>query len=272
MDEIVTKCPAKINLHLQILDKRRDGYHNIRTHFQLIDIFDYLKFGSNKNGNIIIKSKETYLNDKNNTIYVAAEKLQNLMSDNKGVSIEVKKNIPAGSGLGGASSNAASTLIALNKIWRLNLNLHELTRIAESIGADVPFFMYGKNAVGEGIGEKLEEINVISKKIFLITPNIHASTKEMFNLYDKSKNSVKYSALNKQNNFWNVFLNQNPCIEEFIFSNNLENKINLSGSGSSLFIFYEDESEIDKILKKIPRNWRLFFCKPLQYSPICYIK
>ena len=187
MDEIITKCPAKINLHLQILDKRKDGYHNIKTHFQLIDIFDHLKFKSNKNGNIIIKSKESYLNDKNNTIYVAAEKLQNLMSDDEGVSIEVKKNIPIGSGLGGASSNAASTLIALNKIWRLNLNLYELIRIAKSIGADVPFFMYGKNAVGEGIGEKLKEINVIPKKIFLINPNIHASTKEMFNLYDKSQ-------------------------------------------------------------------------------------
>ena len=68
-----------------------------------------------------------------------------------------------------------------------------------------------------------------------------------------------------------ALLNQNPNIEEFIFSNNLENKINLSGSGSSLFIYYEEESDIDKIIKKIPRNWRLFFCKPLQYSPICNI-
>ena len=93
----------------------------------------------------------------------------------------------------------------------------------------------------------------------------------MFNLYDKSENFVKNIALNEQNSFWYVFLNQNPNIEEFIFSNNLENKINLSGSGSSLFIYYEVESDIDKIIKKIPRNWRLFFCKPLQYSPICNI-
>ena len=271
MNEIVTKCPAKINLNLRILDKREDGYHNIQTHFQLIDIYDHLKFKSNKDRNIIIESQETYLNDEFNTIYQSAEKLQKLMNENAGVVIEVKKNIPTGSGLGGASSNAASTLVALNKLWRLNLNKHDLIKIASSIGADVPFFVYGKNASGEGIGDKLEENKTTSKKILVIKPNIHSSTKKMFNLYDKSKNFVKNIALNEQNSFWGVFLNQNPNIEEFIFSNNLENKINLSGSGSSLFIYYEEESDIDKIIKKIPRNWRLFFCKPLQYSPICNI-
>ena len=122
MNEIVTKCPAKINLNLRILDKREDGYHNIQTHFQLIDIYDHLKFKSNKDRNITIESKETYLNDEFNTIYQSAEKLQKLMNENAGVVIEVKKNIPTGSGLGGASSNAASTLVALNKLWRLNLN------------------------------------------------------------------------------------------------------------------------------------------------------
>ena len=271
MNEIITKCPAKINLNLQILDKREDGKHNLRTHFQLIDIYDQLKLKSNKNGDIIIKSDETYLSGKNNTIYNAAKKLQNFMNNSEGVDIEVKKNIPTGSGLGGASSNAASTLVALNKIWGLNLNEHELTKIASSIGADVPFFLFGKNAIGEGIGDKLEEIDVITKKILVITPSIHSSTKEMFNLYDKSKNSIKNITLDKQNSFWSIFLNQNPSIEKFIFNNCLENKINLSGSGSSLFIYYEDDNEIDKIIKKIPSNWRFFLCKPLQYSPISYL-
>ena len=171
MNEIVTKCPAKINLNLRILDKREDGYHNIQTDYQLIDIYDHLKFKSNKDRNITIESKETYLNDEFNTIYQSAEKLQKLMNENAGVVIEVKKNIPTGSGLGGASSNAASTLVALNKLWRLNLNKHDLIKIASSIGADVPFFVYGKNASGEGIGDKLEEIKTTSKKILVINPN-----------------------------------------------------------------------------------------------------
>ena len=125
---------------------------------------DLLKFKSNKDRNIIIESQETYLNDEFNTIYQSAEKLQKLMNENAGVVIEVKKNIPTGSGLGGASSNAASTLVALNKLWRLNLNKRDLIKIASSIGADVPFFVYGKNASGEGIGDKLEENKTTSKK------------------------------------------------------------------------------------------------------------
>ena len=93
MNEIVTKCPAKINLNLRILDKREDGYHNIQTDYQLIDIYDHLKFKSNKDRNITIESKETYLNDEFNTIYQSAEKLQKLMNENAGVVIEVKKNL-----------------------------------------------------------------------------------------------------------------------------------------------------------------------------------
>ena len=270
MNEIVTKSPAKINLNLSILNKRRDGYHNIKTHFQLVDIYDHFKFKSNKKGNIRIKSKETYLDNEDNTIYNAAKKLIDYKKINDGIEIEVKKNIPLGSGLGGASSNAASTLIALNKLWNLNLDKEKLIEIASSLGADVPFFVLGKNAIGEGIGDKLIEINMISKNILVVTPNIHSSTKKMFNLYEESRNNKK-SVLDNQNSFWDVYLNHNPIIKEFIFSNGLENKINLSGSGSSLFFYYEDDSEIDKIVKKIPRNWRLFFCKPLQYSPICNI-
>ena len=270
MREISINSPAKINLYLRVKDKRDDGYYNIDTSFQCIDIYDYMNFKYIESG-IKINSEESYFSDEDNTIYKSAKILQGFSKKASGVEISIKKNIPVGAGLGGGSSNAASTLVALNKLWRLNLNKHDLIKIASSIGADVPFFVYGKNASGEGIGDKLEEIKTTSKKILVINPNIHSSTKKMFNLYDKSKNFVKNIALNKQNSFWDVFLNQNPNVEEFIFSNSLENKINLSGSGSSLFIYYEVESDIDKIIKKIPRNWRLFFCKPLQYSPICNI-
>ena len=270
MNEIVIRSPAKINLSLSILDKRDDGYHNLKTHFQLVDLYDHLKFKSDKKGKIRIKSKEIYLNDEDNTIYNTAKKLLDFRNNNDGIEIEVKKNIPLGSGLGGASSNAASTLIALNKLWSLNLDREKLMEIASSIGADVPFFVFGKNAIGEGTGDRLKETDMITKNILVVTPNIHSSTKKMFNLFEKSKNNKK-SILDNQNSFWSVYLNHNPSIKEFIFNNGFENKINLSGSGSSLFFYYEDDNEIDKIIKKIPSNWRLFFCKPLQYSPICSI-
>ena len=274
MSEVSIKSPAKINLYLQILDKRDDGYHNIKTHLQLIDIYDHIKFKLSKNRNIYIKSKESYLNNKDNTIYNAAKKLQKYQKCNSfnGVEIEVDKNIPIGSGLGGASSNAASTLIVLNKLWNLNLSEDKLMKIGATIGADVPFFVYGKNAFGEGIGEKLKEVDMIPDKILILNPNIHCSTKKMFSLYDKFLKNNKNISLNDQNHFWNIYLNKNQNIKNFIINNQLEEKINLSGSGSCMFIKYKNKKDIDKIIEKMPSNWRLFFSKPLQYSPICYIK
>ena len=274
MSEVLIKSPAKINLYLQILDKRDDGYHNIKTHLQLIDIYDHIKFKLSKNRNIYIKSKESYLNNEDNTIYNAAKKLQKYQKCNSfnGVEIEVEKNIPIGSGLGGASSNAASTLIVLNKLWNLNLSEDKLMKIGATIGADVPFFVYGKNAFGEGIGEKLKEVDMIPDKILILNPNIHCSTKKMFSLYDKFLKNNKNISLSNQNHFWNIYLDKNQNIKNFIINNQLEEKINLSGSGSCMFIKYKNKKDIDKIIEKMPSNWRLFFSKPLQYSPICYIK
>jgi 4-diphosphocytidyl-2-C-methyl-D-erythritol kinase len=274
MSEVLIKSPAKINLYLQILDKRDDGYHNIKTHLQLIDIYDHIKFKTSKNKNIYIKSKESYLNNEDNTIYNAAKKLQKYQKCNSfnGVEIEIEKNIPIGSGLGGASSNAASTLIVLNKLWNLNLSEDKLMKIGATIGADVPFFVYGKNAFGEGIGEKLKEVDMIPDKILILNPNIHCSTKKMFSLYDKFLKNNKNISLSNQNHFWNIYLDKNPNIKNFITNNQLEEKINLSGSGSCMFIKYKNKKDIDKIIEKMPSNWRLFFSKPLQYSPICYIK
>ncbi len=274
MSEVLIKSPAKINLYLQILDKRDDGYHNIKTHLQLIDIYDHIKFKLSKNRNIYIKSKESYLNNEDNTIYNAAKKLQKYQECNSfnGVEIEVDKNIPTGSGLGGASSNAASTLIVLNKLWNLNLSKDKLMKIGASIGADVPFFVYGKNAVGEGIGENLKEVEMMPDKILILNPNIHCSTKKMFSLYDKFLKNNKNISLSNQNHFWNIYLDKNQNIKNFIINNQLEKKINLSGSGSCMFIKYKNKKDIDKIIEKMPSNWRLFFSKPLQYSPICYIE
>ena len=274
MSEVLIKSPAKINLYLQILDKRDDGYHNIKTHLQLIDIYDHIKFKVSKNRNIFIKSKESYLNNEDNTIYNAAKKLQKYQKCNSfnGIEIKVDKNIPIGSGLGGASSNAASTLIVLNKLWNLNLSEDKLMKIGATIGADVPFFVYGKNAFGEGIGEKLKEVDMIPDKILILNPNIHCSTKKMFSLYDKFLKNNKNISLSNQNHFWNIYLDKNQNIKNFIINNQLEEKINLSGSGSCMFIKYKNKKDIDKIIEKMPSNWRLFFSKPLQYSPICYIK
>ena len=135
--KIETKSPAKINLYLKILSKRKDGYHNIKTLFQYIDLYDVLIFKKSQKG-ISIKSENIVFNQKN-TVLQAANKMKQYLSNSYGVSIEIDKNIPIGSGLGGASSNAASTILALNKLWDLKLSKEKMLSIGKELGADVPF-------------------------------------------------------------------------------------------------------------------------------------
>tara|TARA_Y100000996_G_C22552239_1_gene654120 strand:+ start:2660 stop:3466 length:807 start_codon:yes stop_codon:yes gene_type:complete len=266
---IETKSPAKINLYLKVLSKREDGYHNIKTLFQFIDLYDVLIFKKSREG-ISIKSKNNIFNQ-DNTVLQAANKMSQYLSNSYGVSIEVNKNIPTGSGLGGASSNAASTIIALNKLWDLKLSKEKMLSIGKEIGADVPFFIFGENAFGEGLGELLKKTEPITKNILVIDPQIHNSSKKMFDLYDLSINE-KIKEQFSQNSFWSIFLKKNHKVKEFYDENINDYDLKLSGSGSCMFIEYCEKEEINKILKKIPSNWRFFLCKPLQYSPICYIK
>ena len=270
MNHIKTQCPAKINLFLRVLDKRIDGYHNIETSFQLIDLYDLISFEKTTD-EIIIESNKDYLKSKDNTIYASAIKVKEYLSDKKyGVKINIKKNIPTGSGMGGGSSNAASTIIALNKLWDLNLSKERLSKIAKEIGADVPFFMFGKNALGNGIGDELQEVSSIGDNILIIDPLIHNSSKNMFSLL-KQRKEIKNNSLYKQNHFFDVFVESNKEVKDFVKKFNKDYVINLTGSGSCMFICYKNDEEITQIIKKIPSKWRLFFCKPLQYSPICYI-
>ena len=270
MNKIRIKSPAKINLFLRVLEQNNNGYHNIETSFQYVDLYDFMSFEVIDEG-IKIKSNESFLENENNTIYQSAKLLLDKFDYKIGVDISIEKNIPIGAGLGGGSSNAASTISVLNKLWNLNLTKDELMETAIKIGADVPFFIHGENAYGEGIGERLKTTESIENKILLICPQIHNSSKRMFNLLDAQRKNNEKIKHHQLNDFWSVFLSENIKIKDFYESNN-NYEIRLSGSGSCMYLFYEKESDIKEILKKIPSNWRFFFCKPLQYSPICYIK
>ena len=271
MIEIDTKSPAKINLYLRILNKRNDGYHNIETSFQYIDLYDFLNFKESKH-DISIDSDSPIFKNTNNTVFQAASKMKEYSNNSSGVNIKIEKNIPMGSGLGGASSNAASTILALNKLWGLELSDERLLNIGKEIGADVPFFIFGKNALAKGIGEMLEKTETIKNNILIIDPQIHNSSKKMFSLYDSWVKDNEYIDKYLQNSFWGIFIKENHIIKKF-YNENINNyDLKLSGSGSCMYVEYKERQEINEILKKIPSNWRFFFCKPLQYSPICYIK
>lgn len=277
---------AKLNLYLAVLNKRKDSYHNIKTLFERIDLKDkiILKKLPGKTIKIICRHPRVPTG-KTNLVYAAAHFLQEKFGIQQGVEIKITKNIPVGAGLGGGSSNAATVLMGLNKLWKLRLNQEKLAKIAARIGSDVPFFICRSSfAQGEGRGERIRELKVLKRvKLthILVVPNIHVSTPLIYGKWDEysglttPKLDVKIPPLVKKDFrlFWKP---------EFAF-NSLEavttrlypevnrvkvalGRLNLktilmSGSGPAVFATISSKKEaapIAKRLKAINKSWQVF--------------
>jgi 4-diphosphocytidyl-2-C-methyl-D-erythritol kinase len=176
-DSLQLKSPAKVNLRLEILRRRRDGYHELRTVFQKISLHDILHFSLRKEKGISITADHPRLPlGKKNLVYQAVQSMFKVCGYRGGVHIEIEKKIPLGAGLGGGSSNAATTLMALNQLLEMNLSQKELMEMGLGIGADVPFFFLKGAAIGSGIGERLRKEELPVLWYVLIYPNFEVST------------------------------------------------------------------------------------------------
>ena len=189
---ITVVSPAKINLHLEVLGKRKDGYHELAMVMQSIDLLDYLEIELNKEGNLNLRSNNNELDLKeDNLIIKAANILRNYcLNKQLGANIFLKKNIPIGAGLAGGSSNAAAALVGLNKLWALNLEKSTLHEFALKLGSDVPFFLEGGSQYCFGRGEVLEKYRFNSKfsLIILKNQNVSLSTSEIYKKYSDKFN------------------------------------------------------------------------------------
>ena len=276
MDSLKLNCPAKLNLNLSVLSKRTDGMHEIKTQFQLINLFDEMLIKKTSSTSISVKTNlGTSIDGEENIVFDAVRSLSNYIGKEIHCDIEIVKNIPLGGGLGGGSSNAAAALIGINFLFKLGLSFSELMKLGKKLGADVPFFIFGKNAHASGIGEKLsEEIKHSNKKYLLLFPQVHSSTKELFSEWDDlSKDSQESILMKEENSFLPIFLEKNQDIKKIFNELNKNNSFKLSGTGSTIFCAYNDVNEIEKTLKKIPSKWRHSFCEPLQCSPLLtYLK
>ena len=271
MDSLKLNSPAKLNLNLSVLGKRIDGMHEIKTRFQLINLSDELMIKKTLSKSISVKTNLTpSIENKKNIVFSAIKLLSDYIGKEIHCEVDIVKNIPLGGGLGGGSSNAASALIGINFLFKLGLTSKELMQLGEKLGADVPFFIFGKNAFASGIGEILLEDNRnIDDKYLLLFPQIHSSTKELFSKWDGLNKSAQKSLLdNEENSFLPIFLDQNRDVKIIFHELCKSNSFKLSGTGSTIFCAYNDISEIEKTLKKIPSKWRHSFCEPLQCSPL----
>ena len=271
MDSLKLNSPAKLNLNLSVLKKRIDGMHEIKTRFQLINLSDEVLIKKTSSKSISVKTNlAPSIENKKNIVFSAIKLLSDYTGKEIHCEVDIVKNIPLGGGLGGGSSNAATALIGINFLFELGLTSKELMKLGEKLGADVPFFIFGKNAFASGIGEILsEDSKNIDNKYLLLFPQIHSSTKELFSKWDGLNKSAQKSLLdNEENSFLPIFLDQNREVKIIFHELCKNNSFKLSGTGSTIFCTYDDINEIEKTLKKIPSKWRHSFCEPLQCSPL----
>lgn len=274
MNSINLKSRAKINLSIDVLGKRTDGYHLVEMIMQTIDLYDLIKIKEIKKNQIIIKSTSSEIPiDCNNLIYKAADLIKQMFNVNKGVEVCIKKNIPVAAGMAGGSSNAAATLVGLNKLWNLKLSSQKLEEIGLKLGADVPFCINGGTVLASGIGEKLAPIKGLTKDVCILVckPDILVSTKEIYECIDSKdilkrpntsmlieylKNEdTRQLAQNMFNVLEEVTVEKYPVIEQIknIMKKNKALGAMMSGSGPTVFGLYENKDDAENcksILKK----------------------
>lgn len=269
-------APAKLNLFLHITGRLPNGYHTLQSLFVLVDLCDTIEMIPRKDGKII-RSGDIIGDTEKDLCVRAAKLLQQQTHCPLGVEIHVKKLIPAGAGMGGGSSDAATTLMGLNALWNLNLSKKELLQLAPQLGADVPFFLLGTNAWVEGIGEKLTPVEIPETTFAIIWPGISQSTGEIFSHKDLTRDS-KYvkipnfeSSLTEEtlrnlgrNDLEPIVKKVNP--EVAVLLDNFK-RFRLTGSGSAAFAILSKQ-EAEEIFKTIPKKWQHFFVKSLKIHPV----
>ena len=273
MPTLSLPSPAKINLFLHITGQRSDGYHNLQTLFQLLDFGDKLVFRSNRSGNIKINGNIDGVDEKNNLIFHAATLLQKSTGCDLGCTIDLTKNLPMGAGLGGGSSNAATTLVGLNALWKCGLTANQLSDLGKTLGADVPVFVHGESAFAEGIGDILTPLTLPQRWFLVITPNCHVSTREIFSNPQLTRNSspIKIRALSGveyRNDCQDVVSKLYPAVRTVLqWVENFSAPL-MTGTGASVFCSFDSKSEAQHVLSKLPKQWTGFVAKGVNRSPV----
>lgn len=266
-------APAKLNLMLRIVGRRQDGYHLLQTVFQFIDLCDWLTFHQVKDGRVYLKQPIPGVPEANDLTIRAANLLKAESGCTEGVCIELEKNLPMGGGLGGGSSDAASTLLVLNKLWNINFSTEKLMQLGLQLGADVPVFIYGFSAWAEGVGEKLEKISIPEQWVVIIFPDCHVDTKEIFSTKDLTRDSkpIKMSdfiAGQHQNDCLDVVSKLYQSVEMALFDLSVYSQARLTGTGACVFAEFDCEKEAREACKFLQKKWRIYLAKEINKSPL----
>ena len=264
-------APAKLNLMLRITGRREDGYHLLQTVFQMIDLFDWLTFHPVADGVVSLQNPIPGVPEQEDLTVRAANLLKQHTGVADGVKIEIEKNLPMGGGLGGGSSDAATTLVVLNQLWGLGLSRDELMLLGLQLGADVPIFVYGHSAWAEGVGEQIQSINLPEQWFVIIKPECHVNTKEIFLAEGLTRDSksikiADFTAGDDQNDCYAVVKKMYPAVVDAANALSVFSKAKLTGTGACVYGAFDSESEADAVCKVLSDNWKVYLAKSADKS------
>ena len=274
-------APAKLNLLLRILGRRADGYHELQTLFQLLDYGDRLEFQLHEGSDIYVDAGELDIPLHDNLIYRAARLLQQHCDCRRGAAIKLHKLLPQGGGIGGGSSDAATTLLGLNQLWQCGLPLSELAELGRTLGADVPVFVLGRTAWAEGVGEKLTPVLTPSLHYVVLIPNCSVSTAEIFGHPRLTRDSAAITLAHlREGHLTAEWLEQTASNDCQALVENLYPEIRaarewlqqfaqaqLTGTGCCVYAAFDSAEAANSVFAKLPSTWRGFVAAGVQESP-----
>jgi len=277
-------APAKLNLFLHVTGRRPDGYHLLQTVFQLIARCDILDFSVREDGKICRTNDLPGVPPESDLVVRAARLLQSASGQVQlGADITVKKQLPMGGGLGGGSSDAATTLIVLNHLWQTGLSRSQLMALGLQLGADVPFFIFGENAFAQGVGEELTALPTPACWFAVIEPGIAIPTASIFSSKELTRDTkvIRITDFPEANNLLDknfgkndlevVAARQFPQVAEAIQWLKQFGNARMTGSGACVFCSFEHEHQADEVLKQVPSHWIAWKAKAMQEHPLAHL-
>ncbi|MGW7678769.1 4-(cytidine 5'-diphospho)-2-C-methyl-D-erythritol kinase [Shewanella sp. S23-S33] len=267
-------APAKLNLFLHVNGRRADGYHELQTLFQFIDYCDMLDFKVTETAELILHSNiSNVVADSDNLILRAAKSLQQTTGFTGGAEIWLDKRLPMGGGLGGGSSNAATTLVALNTLWNTQLSTEELAKIGLKLGADIPVFIHGFAAFAEGVGERLQAVNPSEPWYLIIAPDAHVSTAEVFQDPLLPRDTPKLAIETLMNQPWandcqKLVVSKYPQVAKALGWLLEYAPSRMTGTGACVFGEFTQKQQALAALAKLPSEMQGFVAQGMNLSPL----
>ena len=276
MNKLFYPAPAKLNLFLHVVGRRSDGYHLLQTVFRFLDFSDQVSFTIRGDDKIQLNTPISGVPAEKNLCIQAAQLLQKESGTSLGVEISLEKIIPMGGGLGGGSSDAATTLLALNCLWDLNWSREKLMELGLNLGADVPVFIFGENAFAEGVGEKLKPIKLLPAWYLVLTPPVHVSTADIFASKELTRNTIPvrippFSVGLGHNDLESVVCLAYPEVArhlEWLRQLDRTTMVAMTGSGACVFAEFITESAARMALASVPIGMSGFVVQGLDRHPM----